>query len=159
MKFLRKNFEQISFILISFLMLDVTIVNISMALSSHANIMTYPFLGVEILLSSLLLFGISFLISNLLYKKLISWAIIIYFLYTSFSYLLQVTRNVNDPSFKVEKIFQNHFLQLYFLPVLFVITVMVVLYKLVFKLKRWTTFEGLHIDESNSNRIEDLLLA
>lgn len=77
------------------------------------------------------------------------------FLYTSFSYLLQVTRNVNDPSFKVEKIFQNHFLQLYFLPVLFVITVMVVLYKLVFKLKRWTTFEGLHIDESNSNRIED----
>ena len=159
MKFLRKNFEQISFILISFLMLDVTIVNISMALSSHTNIMTYPFLGVEILLSSLLLFGISFLISNLLYKKLISWAIIIYFLYTSFSYLLQVTRNVNDPSFKVEKIFQNHFLQLYFLPVLFVITVMVVLYKLVFKLKRWTTFEGLHIDESNSNRIEDLLLA
>ena len=86
MKFLRKNFEQISFILISFLMLDVTIVNISMALSSHTNIMTYPFLGVEILLSSLLLFGISFLISNLLYKKLISWAIIIYFLYTSFSY-------------------------------------------------------------------------
>lgn len=159
MKFLRKNFEQISFILISFLMLDVTIVNISMALSSHTNIMTYPFLGVEILLSSLLLFGISFLISNLLYKKLISWAIIIYFLYTSFSYLLQVTRNVNDPSFKVEKIFQNHFLQLYFLPVLFVITVMVVLYKLVFKLKRWTDFEGLHIDESNSNRIEDLLLA
>ena len=43
MKFLRKNFEQISFILISFLMLDVTIVNISMALSSHTNIMTYPF--------------------------------------------------------------------------------------------------------------------
>ncbi|QNL41846.1 sulfatase-like hydrolase/transferase [Streptococcus sp. NSJ-72] len=159
MKFLRKNFEQISFILISFLMLDVTIVNISMALSSHTNIMTYPFLGVEILLSSLLLFGISFLISNLLYKKLISWAIIIYFLYTSFSYLLQVTRNVNDPSFKVEKIFQNHFLQLYFLPVLFVITVMVILYKLVFKLERWTDFEGLHIDESNSNRIEDLLLA
>ena len=107
MKFLRKNFEQISFILISFLMLDVTIVNISMALRSHTNIMTYPFLGVEILLSSLLLFGISFLISNLLYKKLISWAIIIYFLYTSFSYLLQVTRNVNDPSFKVEKIFQK----------------------------------------------------
>lgn len=159
MKFLRKNFEQISFILISFLMLDVTIVNISMALRSHTNIMTYPFLGVEILLSSLLLFGISFLISNLLYKKLISWAIIIYFLYTSFSYLLQVTRNVNDPSFKVEKIFQNHFLQLYFLPVLFVTFVMVVLYKLVFKLKRWTDFEGLHIDESNSNRIEDLLLA
>ncbi len=159
MKFLRKNFEQISFILISFLMLDVTIVNISMALRSHTNIMTYPFLGVEILLSSLLLFGISFLISNLLYKKLISWAIIIYFLYTSFSYLLQVTRNVNDPSFKVEKIFQNHFLQLYFLPVLFVTFVMVILYKLVFKLKRWTDFEGLHIDESNSNRIEDLLLA
>ena len=159
MKFLRKNFEQISFILISFLMLDVTIVNISMALSSHTNIMTYHFFGVEILLSRLLLFVIIFVISILLYKKLISWAIIIYFLYTSFSYLLQVTRNVNDPSFKVEKIFQNHFLQLYFLPVLFVITVMVVLYKLVFKLKRWTTFEGLHIDESNSNRIEDLLLA
>ncbi|KAA9319940.1 LTA synthase family protein, partial [Streptococcus anginosus] len=118
MKFLRKNYEQISFILISFLMLDVSIVNLSMALNSHVDLTTYPFLWIEILLSTFFLFGISFLISNLSYKKLTTWYVIIYGLYTIFSYLLEVTRNVNNFSFKFEKIFQNHFLQLYFLPVL-----------------------------------------
>ena len=159
MKFLRKNYEQISFILISFLMLDVSIVNLSMALNSHADLTTYPFLWIEILLSTFFLFGISFLISNLSYKKLTTWYVIIYGLYTIFSYLLEVTRNVNNPSFKFEKIFQNHFLQLYFLPVLLVISIMVVLYKTIPKLDNLSLFKGLHIDKNNSSGMENLLLS
>ena len=54
---------------------------------------------------------------------------------------------------------RNIFLQLYFLPVLLVISIMVVLYKTIPKLDNLSLFKGLHIDKNNSSGMENLLLS
>ena len=121
MKFLLNHYKQFSYLLISFLLLDIVAVTTVLLLEEGEDLRSYPALWLAFLMLLPLLFGLGKLLSQLFSKRFFLWSAIIYALYTGFSYLLTVTQHVNDFEFKAERVFSNHFWQFNSLPGLLLI--------------------------------------
>lgn len=159
MKFLLNYYKQFSYLLISFLLLDIVAVTTVLLLEEGENLRNYPALWLAFLMLLPLLFGLGKLLSQLFSKRFFIWSAIIYALYTGFSYLLTVTQHVNDFEFKAERVFSNHFWQFNSLPGLLLIFLFAYIFIHFPKLKKRFPDKFLQVTKKNREVLENLFLS
>ena len=159
MKFLLNYYKQFSYLLISFLLLDIVAVTTVLLLEEGEDLRSYPALWLAFLMLLPLLFGLGKLLSQLFSKRFFIWSAIIYALYTGFSYLLTVTQHVNDFEFKAERVFSNHFWQFNSLPGLLLIFLFAYIFIHFPKLKKRFPDKFLQVTKKNREVLENLFLS
>ena len=159
MKFLFNHYKQFSYLLISFLLLDIVAVTTVLLLEEGEDLRSYPALWLAFLMLLPLLFGLGKLLSQLFSKRFFLWSAIIYALYTGFSYLLTVTQHVNDFEFKAERVFSNHFWQFNSLPGLLLIFLFAYIFIHFPKLKKRFPGKFLQVNKKNREVLENLFLS
>ena len=159
MKFLLNHYKQFSYLLISFLLLDIVAVTTVLLLEEGEDLQSYPALWLAFLMLLPLLFGLGKLLSQLFSKRFFLWSAIIYALYTGFSYLLTVTQHVNDFEFKAERVFSNHFWQFNSLPGLLLIFLFAYIFIHFPKLKKRFPGKFLQVNKKNREVLENLFLS
>ena len=159
MKFLLNHSKQFSYLLISFLLLDIVAVTTVLLLEEGEDLRSYPALWLAFLMLLPLLFGLGKLLSQLFSKRFFIWSAIIYALYTGFSYLLTVTQHVNDFEFKADRVFSNHFWQFNSLPGLLLIFLFAYIFIHFPKLKKRFPGKFLQVTKKNREVLENLFLS
>ncbi|MCF1283961.1 LTA synthase family protein [Streptococcus sinensis] len=159
MKLLINYYKQISYLLISFLFLDITAVITLFLLQVNKNIENYSSLGFVFLGLIVALFGLGQIVSQLLSRKLLIWSAIVYASYILFSYLLTVTQHINDFDFKTENLLSNHFFQVNGLPYLLLIFFFAYLINYFPSLKKYNSLAYFIVDKYNKYFLEKLFLS
>lgn len=159
MKFLVNYYKQISYLLISFLVLDTIAVATLFLFQVNKGLDNYASLGLVFLVLIAVLFGVGQIVAQLLNRKLLVWSFLVYGIYTLFSYLLTVTQHVNDFDFKAENIFSNHFVEVNGLPYLLLIFLFAYLINRFSSLQKYHSQSFLTVDEFNIGFLEILFLS
>ena len=159
MKFLVNYYKQISYLLISFLVLDTIAVATLFLFQVNKGLDNYASLGLVFLVLIAVLFGVGQIVAQLLNRKLLVWSFLVYGIYALFSYLLTVTQHVNDFDFKAENIFSNHFVEVNGLPYLVLIFLFAYLINRFSSLQKYHSQSFLTVDEFNIGFLEILFLS
>ena len=159
LKFLGDYYEQICFILISCLILDVTAVNINVSSDFRISTINSPFLIFVMIVSGIMCWLLGRYISKFLRKETIIAIIVVFFIYMLFSYLLEITRNLNDFSYKIWDIDKNHLWQTNSLYLIIPILAFGIINKYILKKGKQEPFKTFNINYQNLNFMETLVVS
>lgn len=159
LKFLGDYYEQICFILISCLILDVTAVNINVSSAFRISTINSPFLIFEMIISGIACWLLGRYISKFLRKETFIAIVVVFFIYILFSYLLEITRNLNDFSYKIWDIDKNHLWQINSLYLIIPILAFGIINKYILKKGNQEPFETFNIDNQNLSFMETLVVS
>lgn len=159
LKFLGDYYEQICFILISCLILDVTAVNINVSSAFKISTINSPFLIFAMIISGIVCWLLGRYISKFLRKETIIAIIVVFFIYMLFSYLLEITRNLNDFSYKIWDIDKNHLWQINSLYLIIPILAFGIINKYILKKSKQEPFKAFNINYQNLSFMETLVVS
>ncbi|WP_187759275.1 LTA synthase family protein [Streptococcus cristatus] len=159
MKFLGDYYEQICFILISCLILDVTAVNINVSSAFRIFTINSPFLIFAMIISGIACWLLGRYISKFLRKETFIAIVVVFFIYILFSYLLEITRNLNDFSYKIWDIDKNHLWQTNSLYLIIPILAFGIINKYILKKGKQEPFKTFNINYQNLSFMETLVVS
>ena len=159
LKFLGDYYEQICFILISCLILDVTAVNINVSSDFRISTINSPFLIFVMIVSGIMCWLLGRYISKFLRKETIIAIIVVFFIYMLFSYLLEITRNLNDFSYKIWDIDKNHLWQTNSLYLIIPILAFGIINKYILKKGKQEPFKTFNTNYQNLSFMETLVVS
>ena len=159
LKFLGDYYEQICFILISCLILDVTAVNINVSSAFKISTINSPFLIFAMIISGIVCWLLGRYISKFLRKETFIAIVVVFFIYILFSYLLEITRNLNDFSYKIWDIDKNHLWQTNSLYLIIPILAFGIINKYILKKGKQEPFKTFNINYQNLNFMETLVVS
>ena len=159
LKFLGDYYEQICFILISCLILDVTAVNINVSSAFKISTINSPFLIFAMIISGIACWLLGRYISKFLRKETFIAIVVVFFIYILFSYLLEITRNLNDFSYKIWDIDKNHLWQINSLYLIIPILAFGIINKYILKKAKQEPFETFNVDNQNLSFMETLVVS
>lgn len=159
LKFLGDYYEQICFILISCLILDVTVVNINVSSAFRIFTINSPFLIFEMIISGIACWLLGRYISKFLRKETFIAIVVVFFIYILFSYLLEITRNLNDFSYKIWDIDKNHLWQTNSLYLIIPILAFGIINKYILKKGKQEPFKTFNINYQNLSFMETLVVS
>ena len=159
LKFLGDYYEQICFILISCLILDVTAVNINVSSAFRIFTINSPFLIFAMIISGIACWLLGRYISKFLRKETFIAIVVVFFIYILFSYLLEITRNLNDFSYKIWDIDKNHLWQTNSLYLIIPILAFGIINKYILKKGKQEPFKTFNINYQNLSFMETLVVS
>lgn len=159
LKFLGDYYEQICFILISCLILDVTAVNINVSSAFRIFTINSPFLIFAMIISGIAAWLLGRYISKFLRKETFIAIVVVFFIYILFSYLLEITRNLNDFSYKIWDIDKNHLWQTNSLYLIIPILAFGIINKYILKKGKQEPFKTFNINYQNLSFMETLVVS
>lgn len=159
LKFWSQYYEQICFILISFFILDITFVNLNISLASRVSIIDSPYLLIAITISALICFFLGMYISKILRKETFIAIIVVFLIYLIFSYLVEITRNLNDFSYKIWDFDKNHLWQVNGLYSLFPILIVAIINRYILKNNKRVFLKSFDINNQNFGFMETLVVS
>lgn len=159
LKFLGDYYEQICFILISCLILDVTAVNINVSSDFRISTINSPFLIFAMIVSGIMCWLLGRYISKFLRKETFIAIVVVFFIYMLFSYLLEITRNLNDFSYKIWNIDKNHLWQTNSLYLIIPILAFGIINKYILKKGKQEPFKTFNINYQNLSFMETLVVS
>ena len=159
LKFLGDYYEQICFILISCLILDVTAVNINVSSAFRIFTINSPFLIFAMIISGIACWLLGRYISKFLRKETFIAIVVVFFIYMLFSYLLEITRNLNDFSYKIWDIDKNHLWQTNSLYLIIPILAFGIINKYILKEGKQEPFKTFNINYQNLSFMETLVVS
>ena len=159
LKFLGDYYEQICFILISCLILDVTAVNINVSTAFRIFTINSPFLIFAMFISGIACWLLGRYISKFLRKETFIAIVVVFFIYILFSYLLEITRNLNDFSYKIWDIDKNHLWQTNSLYLIIPILAFGIINKYILKKGKQEPFKTFNINYQNLSFMETLVVS
>ena len=159
LKFLGDYYEQICFILISCLILDVTAVNINVSSDFRISTINSPFLIFAMIVSGIMCWLLGRYISKFLRKETFIAIVVVFFIYMLFSYLLEITRNLNDFSYKIWDIDKNHLWQTNNLYLIIPILAFGIINKYILKKGKQEPFKTFNINYQNLSFMETLVVS
>lgn len=159
LKFLGDYYEQICFILISCLILDVTAVNINVSSAFRIFTINSPFLIFAMIISGIACWLLGRYISKFLRKETFIAIVVVFFIYILFSYLLETTRNLNDFSYKIWDIDKNHLWQTNSLYLIIPILAFGIINKYILKKGKQEPFKTFNINYQNLSFMETLVVS
>ena len=159
LKFLGDYYEQICFILISCLILDVTAVNINVSSAFRIFTINSPFLIFAMIISGIACWLLGRYISKFLRKETFIAIVVVFFIYILFSYLLEITRNLNDFSYKIWDIDKNHLWQTNSLYLIIPILAFGIINKYILKEGKQEPFKTFNINYQNLSFMETLVVS
>ena len=159
LKFLGDYYEQICFILISCLILDVTAVNINVSSAFRIFTINSPFLIFAMIISGIACWLLGRYISKFLRKETFIAIVVVFFIYMLFSYLLEITRNLNDFSYKIWNIDKNHLWQTNSLYLIIPILAFGIINKYILKKGKQEPFKTFNINYQNLSFMETLVVS
>ena len=159
LKFLGDYYEQICFILISCLILDVTAVNINVSTAFRIFTINSPFQIFAMIISGIACWLLGRYISKFLRKETFIAIVVVFFIYILFSYLLEITRNLNDFSYKIWDIDKNHLWQTNSLYLIIPILAFGIINKYILKKGKQEPFKTFNINYQNLSFMETLVVS